>query len=493
MLLEEFTMLLFHQIWESLKEKQTMKRASKIFYMVTMVALFSGCASTPQLSHQQVMQQYNSVASFESRLTKAQQTGIEYLAPNGFFSAKSRFDEAFQKASRNESNEVEVLVKEGLQRLDKAEADAEKSRMIMREVLAIRQQALAAGADKLQQERFKELEDDLRNATRDVERGDLEEAKEKRPALMNGYSQLELSSVKKDATQAAKADIEKARGKLAHKYAPKTLKLAEEELQLAVSVLEANRGDTQKARIHALRASWLAERSIEIVELVKDFDQRDYSPEDVILWYQEQLSTINQPRGEELPFNEPNHQVIKLLQSQVTALINVEAQLALLQEVEKETRKELENRMQAAERASREAQARYDQIQAMFTEAEANVYRQGHNVLLETHAFYFPVGGSEVQSENYDLLNKIVKAIKVFPAPQVVVRGHTDATGSDQNNLRLSQQRAEKVAAFLGKLGGIDVKSIRANGYGESRPVASNETEAGRALNRRIEVLIVNE
>ena len=470
-----------------------MKHASKLFFLATLAIIISGCAGTPKLSEQQVMQQYDSVAGFAARLTQARQAGVDYLAPNGFISAQARYDEALQQAAKELRPAAEASVKQGLLRLDKAEATAAQSRTIMREVLATRQRALAASADKLQPEQFNEVEDDLRDATREVEKGDLEDAKKRRPDLMTRYSQLELSSLKKDATQAAKADIAKARDKLAHKYAPKTLKLAEEELQLAISVLEANRGDTQKARTNALRASWLAERSMEIVELVKDFDQRDYTSEDVVLWYQEQLSTINQPKGDELPFNKPNHEVIKHLQDQVSALIDVESQLASLQEAEQETRKDLEQRMQAVERASREAQARYDQIQAMFTEAEANVYRQGHNVLLETHAFYFPVGGSEVQSENYDLLNKIVRAIKVFPSPIVVVRGHTDATGSDQNNLRQSQLRAENVAAFLGKLGGIDAEAIKATGYGESRPVASNETEAGRALNRRIEVLIVNE
>jgi outer membrane protein OmpA-like peptidoglycan-associated protein len=185
--------------------------------------------------------------------------------------------------------------------------------------------------------------------------------------------------------------------------------------------------------------------------------------------------------------------VVQRLQDKVAALLDAEARISMLREAEQEIRKDLESRLQAIETSSRQAQARYDQIQGMFSESEANIYRQGHNVLLETHAFYFPVGGSEIQSENFDLLDKIVRAIKVFPSPLVVVRGHTDATGNDSNNLRLSQLRAEKVAAFLSKLGGIDAQTIRATGYGESRPVASNETEAGRALNRRIEVLLVNE
>jgi outer membrane protein OmpA-like peptidoglycan-associated protein len=74
-----------------------------------------------------------------------------------------------------------------------------------------------------------------------------------------------------------------------------------------------------------------------------------------------------------------------------------------------------------------------------------------------------------------------------------VVSGHTDSVGSTKINLALSQRRAETVASFLEKVGGIDKTRLTAIGYGESRPVASNETAAGRNTNRRIEVLIINE
>ncbi|MEW8586577.1 MAG: OmpA family protein, partial [Candidatus Thiodiazotropha sp.] len=116
-----------------------------------------------------------------------------------------------------------------------------------------------------------------------------------------------------------------------------------------------------------------------------------------------------------------------------------------------------------------------------------------HNVLLELRAFNFPSGGVEIQSENFALLDKIVTAIKSFPNPDVVVSGHTDSVGGAEVNLQLSQRRAETVASFLEKVGDIDRSYLTAIGYGESRPVANNETERGRKSNRRIEVLIINE
>ncbi len=90
------------------------------------------------------------------------------------------------------------------------------------------------------------------------------------------------------------------------------------------------------------------------------------------------------------------------------------------------------------------------------------------------------------------LLNKISRAIAEFDTPRIKVSGHTDATGSDETNQRLSEERAQKVGAFLVQVGQLEPNRVSTAGYGESKPVASTETADGRARNRRIEILIEN-
>jgi OmpA-OmpF porin, OOP family len=120
------------------------------------------------------------------------------------------------------------------------------------------------------------------------------------------------------------------------------------------------------------------------------------------------------------------------------------------------------------------------------------VFRQGNNVLLETHAFNFKIGNSEIDSKNYGLLKKIMDAINVFDNPDVVIMGHTDSTGGDAINMQLSLKRAQTVTDFLKKIGKLASNKVSTKGFGESRPVASNNSKEGRERNRRIEVLIVN-
>ena len=75
----------------------------------------------------------------------------------------------------------------------------------------------------------------------------------------------------------------------------------------------------------------------------------------------------------------------------------------------------------------------------------------------------------------------------------VQIIGHTDATGSDETNKKLSEQRANSVARFLSDVGGYPENRIQAQGMGAEKPVASNATPEGRAQNRRIDVLIINQ
>jgi len=80
----------------------------------------------------------------------------------------------------------------------------------------------------------------------------------------------------------------------------------------------------------------------------------------------------------------------------------------------------------------------------------------------------------------------------VYDYPNNSYRSYTDASGSDELNMKLSQKRAEAVAEFLVKIGKFEADEIQAKGYGETHPVATNETIEGRERNRRIEVLIIN-
>ncbi len=89
-----------------------------------------------------------------------------------------------------------------------------------------------------------------------------------------------------------------------------------------------------------------------------------------------------------------------------------------------------------------------------------------------------------------DTLDRVAQSMVQYPNSLIDVYGHTDSTGSDAYNQQLSERRAQAVAAYLSSRG-VAASRIRSQGFGETQPVASNETEEGRAANRRVEIKIV--
>lgn len=106
-----------------------------------------------------------------------------------------------------------------------------------------------------------------------------------------------------------------------------------------------------------------------------------------------------------------------------------------------------------------------------------------------TNDILFDYDSSALRSTSRSTLNELAGNFRQYPDNRIVVEGHTDSTGSDAYNQRLSEQRAANVADYLIDQG-VSAGNIIVYGYGESRPKSSNETAEGRQLNRRVEIHI---
>lgn len=104
----------------------------------------------------------------------------------------------------------------------------------------------------------------------------------------------------------------------------------------------------------------------------------------------------------------------------------------------------------------------------------------------------FNSGRSTFKSGVTETLDGIVKIMNEFPKATFVVEGHTDSTGSAKTNERLSAARANAVKDYLVK-NGVDASRLDAKGYGPAQPIDTNDTRAGRANNRRVEIKVTNE
>lgn len=105
----------------------------------------------------------------------------------------------------------------------------------------------------------------------------------------------------------------------------------------------------------------------------------------------------------------------------------------------------------------------------------------------------FDVDKTTIKPESHGLLDEIVSVIKDNPQiKKIAIEGHTDGDGSDKYNLKLSDGRAKAVMEYLTGHG-VDAGRLTAKGFGESKPIGSNETPEGKEANRRVEFLITEQ
>jgi outer membrane protein OmpA-like peptidoglycan-associated protein len=101
----------------------------------------------------------------------------------------------------------------------------------------------------------------------------------------------------------------------------------------------------------------------------------------------------------------------------------------------------------------------------------------------------FPTNQSSIKTDFYPVLDAVADVLKEYDRTSIKVAGYTDSVGREDANLRLSQDRASSVAAYL-QSRGVAATRLASVGYGEASPVADNGTEAGRTQNRRVEITI---
>ncbi|SFI57371.1 Outer membrane protein OmpA [Pseudomonas guineae] len=131
-----------------------------------------------------------------------------------------------------------------------------------------------------------------------------------------------------------------------------------------------------------------------------------------------------------------------------------------------------------------------DQLQRQLDELNAKQTERG--LVMTLGDVLFATGRSELRAGTANNLGKLAIFLNQNPERRVMIEGHTDSVGSEENNLSLSQRRATSVMRYL-TIQGIAPSRLSASGKGESMPVAGNESASGRQMNRRVELIISEE
>ena len=149
-----------------------------------------------------------------------------------------------------------------------------------------------------------------------------------------------------------------------------------------------------------------------------------------------------------------------------------------------------EQRAAQQQAAARSAQERVGALEAQLRDMEAQQTERGLLVTLGDVLFAFDK--AELSAQAGPRLDKLAQFLTQFPDRKLLIEGYTDSVGNDAYNLTLSERRAQAVRSALVQRG-VDGARISARGYGKAHPVADNGAADGRAMNRRVEIVIADE
>ncbi|MDQ7002511.1 MAG: OmpA family protein [Ghiorsea sp.] len=133
---------------------------------------------------------------------------------------------------------------------------------------------------------------------------------------------------------------------------------------------------------------------------------------------------------------------------------------------------------------------RQNKLRALFKKGEVDILTNlDGSLIVRVKKIQFEPNSSNVDGKYFDFLARIKDALLLYPNRNIRIEGHTDSLGDAKANRELSLGRAEAVRKFL-TASGMSAKRIRALGFGEAKPIASNMYKKGRAMNRRIDIVI---
>ena len=438
----------------------------------------------------------------------AEAANAELLAPRSWERGLREYRDAETALERGRNIEtVRSNAADAAKYFKTATESAQVAATALAQVMKSRQDAANARAPELAAELWSDAQRKFDDAIRLLERGDLKGAKRRDIEATSLYREAELVAIKDQylsETRRLLADADRAR---VGRYAPITLGKAKQLLADAERELNENRYDTDLPRSLARRANYEAKHAIHLSEVVRQVRDKKMTAEELVLFWEQSMRAIAGAADIVPDMEDGPERLTAELVAYVDALRNDKQRLEQeagenqirIADMEEEMRA-LDERLggATAERAALvqrlEAQARvkqqFEQVEKMFTPDEARVFRQGNTIILRLVGLSFDSGASQIKPSNFDLLGKVEKAIDVFPRSELIIEGHTDSHGGDELNQKLSQERAESVKQYMVNAMRIPTYRLIATGFGETRPVASNETASGRARNRRIDIVI---
>jgi OOP family OmpA-OmpF porin len=477
-----------------------------IFCLVVIIVFLSfvGACTSTNLNVKPIAKSENPtdhINRLENDLADAYKNQLNVLSPTWFAKADSSLNQAKKLLEQGEElSKVLGNIAEGRAQLQKAEEIARVTRATMPDTIKSRDLARQAGAAKLGND-YIDAEQSFLSLTRAIEKGNLAYAEKNKAGVSKTFHSLELRAIKTETLGEVRKLIQQAKNSKVGRIAPRSFNIAQSKLSEADAFITQNPYQKEVMQQKANEALFMSQRMFQVADQSEKF--KSMEPEEITLWIERILHEITGKLAATDMRNQPYKIQVENIVGSIDALqkdrqfmsdkvkilkSEIETKNSRIADLEGKTLEQqvIKERLAAEKRFNQ----LFIEVQNLFSPDEAEVYKKGNSLIIRLRAIQFPVGKSVIMPDNYSLLSKIQQSIRIFGEPDVIIEGHTDSTGSNEVNEHLSQQRSESVRQYLLANKTLSYDRIVAVGYGSSKPLASNATEQGRAINRRIDVII---
>ncbi|MCG8607113.1 OmpA family protein [bacterium] len=441
-------------------------------------------------------------------LVQAQSEQASILSPQNYRKGMDKYREALRDFKDGKPlKNIERKLSEVREKLDTALKVTKVGKLTFQSTLKAREDALKANAPEHAREAYEQAEQQFLAASRKLEKNDIRNVKKKVPQISELYRNAELMAIKVSIIGTVRNLISEAEREEAPKYTPITFANAQKLLKQSESILNSNRRSESSAKEKAEAAEIEAKHAIFLTRLIKRLRKNQQEWENFILDRETIIESIAADLGFNPHFDEGLDKPLKRINIVTRNLLKdkrmliaevdeknaeldrVRRELQIYQEKEEGLQAELQEKRFKLE-MKRQREEKIKSLETMFAHDEAIILRRGNDIILRLIGLTFRSGKSTIEPEYFSLLTSVQRAIRKFPNAVITVEGHTDSRGDDRFNENLSYDRATAVKRYLMANMGLDENAITALGYGESRPIASNEHQDGRAQNRRIDIML---
>ena len=436
-----------------------MKMLNKPLWLMLIVVLSTGCAELRKAELASGNDPDKAIAEVTKIMTKAQKDQIDVLADKAYSKGSIYLADAKRGVKQGASSES-ILENAAVAKafFQDARKTATSRRTLAYRILKARESALSAGVRKSDAlvKKMTNIDNDLKSETKQFSRS---LSPKDFSAFQKKYLALEAGAVQFRELNVAKKAIDQAKNDDADDLAPKSFRTASLDYEAAKNMIAQS---PRNPKIYKKSVKGAVASATLLFDVMNVILGAKGTPENIAV------------------------QIVK----QKRALGQLSTNLKTAQKSLEEKEGKLKSQKEQLAKASTQVrfQKAMDEARKVLPQSDALVYQQGNKLVFRLKRINFKSGTAFIPESSKPLISKVDSIIKKLDAEKVVVQGHTDSVGSDTVNKKLSEMRALAVANHISSLrGGYKLTYA---GYGESSPIASNETEVGRSTNRRVDLVV---